>query len=109
MSPEPKPDEPQARAKRLFIGVNLSIASTRRVAEALERMRRAAAEGRGPKVSWVPPANLHVTLKFLGWTRPEAVAAIRDRVAAGVAGRRGFEIEAVGMGAFPGPAAARVL
>lgn len=96
-------------AKRLFLAVNLSIPSTRRVAEALERMRRGCEGGAGPKVSWVPPANLHVTLKFLGWTRPEAVPAIRERVAAGVVGRRPFEIEAVGTGAFPSTGAARVL
>jgi len=97
------------RGKRLFLGVNLSIPSTRRVAEVLERMRRNCEGGRGPKVSWVPPANLHVTLKFLGWTRPEAVSAIRERVATGVAGRKCFEIEAVGTGAFPHAHAARVL
>jgi RNA 2',3'-cyclic 3'-phosphodiesterase len=97
------------RGKRLFLGVNLSIASTRRVAEALERMRRNCEGGRGPKVSWVPPANLHVTLKFLGWTRPEAVSAIRERVATGVVGRKAFEVEAVGTGAFPNAHAAKIL
>jgi 2'-5' RNA ligase len=96
-------------AKRLFLAVNLSIPSTRRVAEALERMRRGCEGGAGPKVSWVPPANLHVTLKFLGWTRPEVVPAIRERVAAGVAGRKPFEVEAVGTGAFPSTHAARVI
>jgi 2'-5' RNA ligase len=105
-----EPSEPsEPRAKRLFLAVNLSIASTRRVAEVLERLRRNAEGGRGPKVSWVPPANLHVTLKFLGWARPEAARAIRARVDAGVAGRRGFEIEAVGTGAFPSVTAATVL
>jgi 2'-5' RNA ligase len=97
------------KAKRLFLAVNLSIASTRRVAEALERMRRGTEGGRGPKVSWVPPANLHVTLKFLGWTRPEAVAGIRERLATGLTGRKSFEIEAVGTGAFPSTHAAKVL
>ena len=105
---EPR-ESKEPRAKRLFLAVNLSIASTRRVAESLERMRRGAEGGRGPKVSWVPPANLHVTLKFLGWTRPETVAAIRERVAAGVAGRKVFDIEAVGTGAFPSASAAKVL
>jgi 2'-5' RNA ligase len=101
-------ESPEAGAKRLFLAVNLSIPSTRRVAEALERMRRGCEQG-GPRVSWVPPANLHVTLKFLGWTRPEAVGAIRERVAAGLVGRKAFEIEAVGTGAFPDAGAARVL
>lgn len=104
----PVDDKPEARAKRLFVAVNLSIASTRRVAEAADRLRRAASD-RHLKIAWVPPANLHVTLKFLGWTRPEAVAAIRDRLRDGVASRRGFEIEAAGVGAFPGAGSARVI
>ena len=102
-------DAGEAKAKRLFLAVNLSIASTRRVAEALERMRRGSEGGRGPKVSWVPPANLHVTLKFLGWARPEVARAIQDRVAAGLVGRKAVEIEAVGTGAFPSTHAAKVL
>jgi 2'-5' RNA ligase len=101
-------DKPEARAKRLFVAVNLSIASTRRVAEAADRLRRAAND-RQIKVAWVPPANLHVTLKFLGWTRPEAVAAVRDRLRDGLAGKKGFEIEAASVGAFPNPASARVI
>jgi RNA 2',3'-cyclic 3'-phosphodiesterase len=109
VSPDPAAESRAPSAKRLFLGVNLSIASTRRVAEAVDRLRRNCEGGRGPKVSWVPPANLHVTLKFLGWTRPEVVPAIRARVAAGVAARKPFEIEAVGTGAFPSPSAARVL
>ena len=95
--------------KRLFLAVNLSIASTRRVAEVLDRLRRNTEGGRGPKVSWVPPANLHVTLKFLGWARPESVLALRERVTAGVASRKPFDLEAVGTGAFPEVTSARVL
>jgi 2'-5' RNA ligase len=96
------------RGKRLFLAINLSLASTKRVAEASARMQRAASE-RGYKISWVPPANLHVTVKFLGWTRPEAVPALRDVIRDGLTGRSSFEVEAAGTGAFPSTAAARVL
>ena len=95
--------------KRLFLAVNLSVAVTRKVAEAVDRMRGAARAAPGLEVAWVPPANLHVTLKFLGWTNAEAVLAVRDQLRAGLAGRKGFEIGARGVGAFPSEQAARVL
>jgi len=98
----------QPAGKRLFVAVNLSIASTRRVAEGLERLRRAGSE-RGFRVSWVPPANLHVTLKYLGWTRPDAAFGVRDQLRTRLEGKKGFDIEATGTGAFPSTAAARVV
>lgn len=97
-----------AKHKRLFLAVNLSIATTRKIAEAIEAMRPEAAR-RGLRVGWVPPANLHVTLKFLGWSNPEMVDAIADRVRAGLHGRKAFELEARGVGAFPTETSARVL
>jgi RNA 2',3'-cyclic 3'-phosphodiesterase len=94
--------------KRLFLAVNLDIAVTRKIGDAAARMRQAA-ERRGIRVSWVPPVNLHVTLKFLGWTAAEAVMAIRDTIRDAVAARRPFEIAARGAGAFPSEASPRVL
>ena len=94
--------------KRLFLAVNLSVAVTRKIADAAARMRQTA-ERRGLKVGWVAPANLHVTVKFLGWTAAEAPAAIQDRMAAALAGRKAFEVSARGAGAFPTEAQARVL
>ena len=94
--------------KRLFLAVNLSVAVTRKIAEAAARMRQTA-ERRGLRVGWVAPANLHVTLKFLGWTAAEAPAAIQDRMAAALAGSKSFELSARGAGAFPTESQARVL
>jgi 2'-5' RNA ligase len=69
-------------------------------------MRRGAS---GVQPRWVVPATYHVTLKFLGWTRPDAVEAVRDRVGAALATARAFEVECRGLGAFPAPDKARVL
>jgi 2'-5' RNA ligase len=91
--------------KRLFVAVNLSMSSTRRLAEAIDRMSRAG----GPDVAWVPPANLHVTLKFLGWTHDEAWRAVRDRLRQVAAAAKPFDLEAHGGGAFPEPGSARIL
>jgi RNA 2',3'-cyclic 3'-phosphodiesterase len=92
------------KALRLFIGVRISLATVRALDEAVQTMRR------GPRgnLRWVAPASYHVTVKFLGWSRPEVVFALRDRMAEAVAGQRAFELETVGLGAFPTPARARV-
>jgi 2'-5' RNA ligase len=92
--------------KRLFVAVNLSISSTRRLVEAIDRLARA---GGPPDLSWVPPANLHVTLKFLGWTHDEAWRAVRDRLRVVALAHRPFDLEASGGGAFPDATSARVL
>jgi 2'-5' RNA ligase len=66
------------------------------VAEAAAQLARA-----GLAAAWVPPANLHVTVKFLGWTRDDVWHAVRDRLREVAAGVRPFELEASGAGAFP--------
>ena len=94
--------------KRLFIAVNLSIPTTRKVAETLARLRQAATYKR-LRVTWVAPQNLHITLKLLGWTHAETAAALEDSLLAVAAGRTGFEVSARGVGAYPTMAAPRVL
>jgi RNA 2',3'-cyclic 3'-phosphodiesterase len=94
--------------KRIFLAVTPAIATTRKIAEATARMR-AAAEKKGLRVGWVPPANLHVTLKFLGWAPADVVVAVRDRVREVTSGVGAFELAVRGAGACPTPAAARVL
>src|SRR5262249_34021672 len=61
------------------------------------------------RIAWVPAANLHVTLKFLGWTREEALEAIRDRVAKEASNFAPFEVRAKGLGAFPTATSPRVV
>jgi 2'-5' RNA ligase len=94
--------------KRLFLAVDLSMAVTRKIGDAIQKMRPLA-DRAGMRVGWVPPENLHVTLKFLGWSPDESVDAIRDKVTALAKGRRGFDLGARGVGAFPSETGARVL
>jgi 2'-5' RNA ligase len=61
------------------------------------------------RVSWAKPANIHLTLKFLGAveaTRIERVASSVKRAAAGIGQ---FEIEVGGAGCFPSPRSPLVL
>lgn len=93
--------------KRLFVAVNLSLATTRKIADVVSRLQRSG--DKELRVAWVPPQNLHVTLKFLGWTHAETLDAVRDRVEEQTKGRKGFDLGAKGVGAFPNTRNARVV
>jgi 2'-5' RNA ligase len=93
---------------RAFLAVNLPIALLRRIGDEVATLRTSVQEA-GARVSWVPAANLHVTLKFLGPIRPELVEGIRGALARGLETRSGFELEMRGFGGFPSSAAPRVL
>lgn len=93
---------------RLFVGVRVSLATVNALADAARDLRARAGES-GLRVKWVAPATYHVTLKFIGWTRPAAVDAIHDSVGSALAGTIGFEFATRGVGAFPSPRKARVV
>ncbi|ACY18379.1 RNA 2',3'-cyclic phosphodiesterase [Haliangium ochraceum] len=93
---------------RLFLGVQLGVEAVRDAAAVAEALRRRASESE-LAVRWLAPANYHLTLKFLGWTPPEAVTALRDALAAPIAEVGRFDLIGRGLGAFPEPAQARVL
>jgi 2'-5' RNA ligase len=60
-------------------------------------------------VSWVAPENLHVTLKFLGSIDDLRVQSVIDVLHTAVRGQAPFELEVVGLGAFPSATRPRVL
>jgi 2'-5' RNA ligase len=114
MSDEPKVEEPkreepkreEPKSQQLFFAVNLQVTPARRVADAMTKLR---AQSKAVKISWVPAANLHVTLKYLGWAKPEILPALREAMGRVVAGRKGFEIATRGWGGFPDLQSPRVL
>ncbi|MGH7128895.1 MAG: RNA 2',3'-cyclic phosphodiesterase, partial [Planctomycetaceae bacterium] len=58
-------------------------------------------ETMGRAVRAVAADGLHVTLKFLGDTRQDAVAEIEETLRAVVAETAAFDVRLVGLGAFP--------
>ncbi len=92
---------------RTFLAVNLSVAVNRRVAEEVERHK--ANVGAGVKVAWVPPANFHLTLRFLGPVEEELIEAIAGRCRMRLAKHAPFELRARGFGVFPVADQPRVL
>lgn len=91
---------------RLFVGVPISVAAVAAITDGVSELRRTADSAR---VRWVDSACYHVTLKFIGWTRPEAIAAIRDEVAATAAQAAAIEVQHKGIGAFPAARRARIV
>jgi RNA 2',3'-cyclic 3'-phosphodiesterase len=92
---------------RTFLAVNLSVPTIRAVTEAQGVLRQSI--GKALRVAWVAPANLHLTLKFLGPTEAEVAEAVGDVLVRGLAAQKPFEVKAVGAGAFPDEQRARVL
>jgi len=92
---------------RLFLAVNAQVAVTRRIAEEVAKLKSQVRESM--RVVWVPPANLHVTLMFLGSAQEEIIEGIEGRLAKVAARHAPFQMKARGLGAFPSAEKPRVL
>lgn len=60
-------------------------------------------------VRWVRPEGIHLTLKFLGDTRPEQVEQVKEALARAVAPVRPFQFTVGGVGCFPNTRRPRVV
>ncbi len=89
---------------RSFIAILLSDDVRAAVAAEIARLRPL-----GPRVSWVSPPNLHLTLKFLGELPADALEQVREGLAEAVAGPAPFSLHFGGLGAFPDLTRPRVL
>lgn len=89
---------------RLFIALNLPADVRDALYTATAPLRAA-----GFPVRWVRAESLHVTLKFLGWVRPERVDEIREAMAGAAANSQPFELHVGRIGAFPSLRRPRVL
>ncbi len=94
--------------KRLFVGVRVSTATANQLAKAVELMARRAREG-GLDLTWIPPVNYHLTLKFLGWTRVETIGAIEDALELATRGTPRITFRTSRVGGFPSIDKASVL
>jgi 2'-5' RNA ligase len=89
---------------RSFVAVLLPDGIRRRIHEATAGLR-----SRTHDVAWVPVENLHLTLRFLGSVRPGPLERVAGNLQRAVAERDPFPITLADLGAFPRPAAARIL
>ncbi|MDP9302825.1 MAG: RNA 2',3'-cyclic phosphodiesterase [Actinomycetota bacterium] len=103
MAPD-RGDRPDAKAARLFVAFAVSDAALDEVDRAIEPWR-----ARFPRARWVPRENMHVTLKFLGQTRPDLQGWVHEQVGAVADVRGAVATRLTGLGSFASAARARVL
>ena len=89
---------------RLFVAFDVDPAAL----DALERSE-AVLRQRLPRARWVPRANRHVTLAFLGATSPRLVEWVHRVLGEAAAAGRPTRTSLAGLGAFPDARRARVL
>jgi 2'-5' RNA ligase len=75
-----------------------------RLADEIDRLRPHATD-----VAWVAPANLHVTVKFLGRVEETRMPELTEALRAVAGGQRALDVAVRGLGAFPTPTRPRVL
>ena len=72
------------RGGRLFIAIDVGDAVRAEVTRVVAQLgAKLEAVKTPPKVTWVKPAALHVTLRFLGETDDGETARVRERADAG--------------------------
>jgi len=81
---------------RCFVAVEIEDEILARLAEVQAELRAS-----GAPVRWSPPANLHVTLKFLGDIEESVVGQACTIVQSVAADHDAFALEFAGLGAFP--------
>lgn len=89
---------------RAFVAILLDEAVRAAVAAVVERLRPL-----GGSVAWVPVANLHLTLQFLGEQPEERLAAAEAALDDAAARTAPIETALHGIGAFPGLERPRIL
>jgi len=82
---------------RAFIALALGEQSRKAVAAQINRLRPLS-----KAVTWTPPANLHLTLRFLGDQTDEQLSEVLLALQEAADGVSGFTMGLRGLGAFPG-------
>ena len=93
---------------RCFVAVPLGEELRSELRRAVEELRAAVPEA-AEALRWTEPDGWHLTLAFLGWVVPEAVAGIGRAVEGVAAAHDPFEISTGGLGGFPSRRQIRVL
>lgn len=94
---------------RIFVAVDVGDAVRREIARVIESLtRKLEAAKTPPKVVWVKPASLHVTIKFLGEVEAAEVERLQSVLFAPIP-IAPFELSWRGIGTFPNNKTPRAL
>lgn len=85
---------------RSFLAIKLDLATVENLATTQRRLKQACREAE-MHVRWVPPPNIHLTMRFLGQITEPMAYALKDMLEPIIARTPSFELEAAGIGAFP--------
>lgn len=96
---------------RAFLAVDLSEDLRGRIASVQQDVKASLLRElpRAVRLSWVRPASIHLTIKFLGDMDEQLVEPLREAIAETVQAQRAFFVPLERLGAFPSPHAPRVL
>jgi len=86
---------------RLFVGLDLPAELVRNLEGLLEELRPTA------RIQWSPPANLHITTKFIGEWPEERLPELNAALAA-IPGRPAIPVHIRRVGFFPNPHSPRI-
>ena len=93
---------------RSFIALNIDVATVRSIAK-WQRDFRAQTDAAGLALQWVPPQNMHVTLRFLGPITEPMIALLKDRVSMLTRRLAPIDFSVQNLGFFPDADQPRVL
>jgi 2'-5' RNA ligase len=85
---------------RTFLALKPDLETVRLIAEEQRELRKHADQA-GLQVSWVPPPNMHITIRFLGDVTEPMVNALKDMLEPVVLPFPSFSVEVAGVGVFP--------
>jgi 2'-5' RNA ligase len=95
---------PREKAIRAFVALPLPDTLRRAVAETIRRLTPSL-----PGLRFVRDEGAHVTLRFLGWTRADTIAALEAPLRAAAAACPPLDVAVRGLGTFPERGRPRVL
>ncbi|MBN1370069.1 MAG: RNA 2',3'-cyclic phosphodiesterase [Dehalococcoidaceae bacterium] len=90
---------------RLFVSVELPVEVKQELGKLQDRLRPNGLEN----LKWVAPESIHITLKFLGYVKPEMVGDIEQEIDETASAFGAFDIGLKGLGAFPSLSRPQVL
>lgn len=96
---------------RAFLAIDITPelrAALSAVQQALRRRLERTVDRRA-RISWVQPASMHLTVKFLGDTPEDLIEALQTTLAQAVADHRMIQVPFSRLGTFPRPQQPRVL
>jgi RNA 2',3'-cyclic 3'-phosphodiesterase len=104
MSRTDQPSNPAGEPIRTFVCLEVPPSIKARIAELQTALRR-----KDVPIGWVKPANIHLTIKFLGDVAASSVAGVGQAVERACRAIPPFDITVAGAGGFPSARSPRVL